>query len=240
MLRLAEHPNAEVSVVIGRHAKAFHPKLWLIETATELRVLAGSGNLTASGLTTNDEQFEILRFTRADNVAEEHNDRYARLTRNALPLESVTRSAVWAEWLTLRRHQDRVRSQIAHLERRYLEREPLGDRSADKAVLIEDLQGVYDRTVEADLKRRDGGQYYPTRLLVAINRCRAGERDPVRLVADIVKKETEGLNIIREAGLFELTLEWLVIDEDKPYHGLFSTNTVQTARSRLEGYGAGP
>lgn len=203
----------------------------------ELRVLSGSGNLTMSGMTTNEEQFEVLRMPVAGDTADAQAGRFERLTRNAQALGSVVDSPVWLEWLELRRQQLRVRSHVAHLERRYFEREPVADRSADKATLIEDLQGVYDQTVEADLKRRDGQQYYPTRLLVGINRCRRGEQDPVRLVANVVKKETEGLNIIREAGLIELTLEWLVVDESKPYHTLFSENTVRLAHERIDAFG---
>ncbi|MEJ7876888.1 MAG: phospholipase D family protein, partial [Solirubrobacterales bacterium] len=59
LLALRDELGAAVSVVIGRHASAFHPKLWLFETGDVLTVLSGSGNLTSTGLRGNDEQFEL-------------------------------------------------------------------------------------------------------------------------------------------------------------------------------------
>ena len=64
LLELRDGLGADVMVVIGRHAKAFHPTLWLIERDDDLVVVSGSGNLTGAGLTTNDEQFEVLVYAR--------------------------------------------------------------------------------------------------------------------------------------------------------------------------------
>jgi hypothetical protein len=104
---------------------------------------------------------------------------------------------VWEERLTLRRHQERLRTQIAHLERRYFDREPLGERSADKAVLLEDLQGVSDHTAEADLKRRDGGQLTDAPAPWSRSQRRLEERYPVRLAADF----SRGCRFLFDVGL---------------------------------------
>ena len=113
-------------------------------------------------------------------------------------------------------------------------RDPIPDRAADKQKLIEDLQKIYDDTVAADLKQADGRRYDPTRLLVAIRRARAGERDPVKLVTDTIRRHTEGLDILLHGGRVDLTLEWLVVDESKPYHDLFGARSVELAQARIE------
>jgi hypothetical protein len=233
LLELRDALGADVMVVIGKHARAFHPKLWLIECGDELVVLSGSGNLTAAGLTTNDEQFEVLRLGRGSHEAAAQIDRLEHLTRNGLPLDQVEGSAIWHEWLSVRARQAQLRRQMAPAERRLDEREPIPERSADKSQLIEDLQQVYDDTVTADLPRADGERYYPTRLLVAIKGARDGERDPVKVVTDTIRRQTGGLNILLRAGLVELTLEWLVLDESKPYHDLFHARSIELAQARL-------
>jgi HKD family nuclease len=233
LLELRDGLGVDVMVVIGKHARAFHPKLWLIEREDELVVVSGSGNLTASGMTTNDEQFEVLTVARGSDAALAHVDRFERLTRNAVPLDQIEGSAIWHEWLSVRRRQVDLRRQLAQAERRLNEREPMPERSGDKAQLIEDLQGLYDATVAADLPRADGERYYPTRLLVGINRARDGERDPVKLVTDTIRERTDGLGILLRAGRIDLTLEWLVLDEAKPYHDLFLARSIALARARV-------
>jgi len=147
LLELRDEVGADVLVVIGRHAKAFHPKLWLIEHDDQLVVLSGSGNLTVAGLTTNDEQFEVLRLGRDSDEAAAQIDRFEHLTRNALPLDQIEGSTIWHEWLGVRRQQAQLRGQLAHAERLLNERQPIPERSADKAQLVEDLQQLYEDTV---------------------------------------------------------------------------------------------
>lgn len=234
LLELRDVLGADVMVVIGRHAKAFHPKLWLVERDDdELVVISGSGNLTAAGLTTNDEQFEVLHLARDGDEAAAQIDRFEQLTRNGLPLDQIEGSTIWHEWLSVRARQAQLRRQLAPAERRLSERDPIPGRSADKAQLIEDLQQLYNKAVAADLPRADGERYRPTRLLVQINRARDGERDPVKVVADTIRRRTDGLNILLRAGLVELTLEWLVLDESKPYRGLFHPRSIELARARI-------
>jgi HKD family nuclease len=233
LLELRDGVGADVMLVIGKDARAFHPKLWLIEHDDELVVLSGSGNLAAGGLTTNDEQFEMLRFARDSDEAAAQIDRFELLTRNALPLDQIEGSTIWDEWLTVRQRQVHLRRQLAQVERQLNERQPIPERSADKAQLIEDLQQLYDEAVAADLPRADGERYYPTRVLVAINRARDGERDPVKVVTDTIRRRTDGWDILLRGGLFELTLEWLVLDDSKVYHDLFHARSMELARARI-------
>jgi hypothetical protein len=233
LLDLRDRLDADVSLVIGRDARAFHPKLWLIEKGDALLVLAGSGNLTAAGLTTNDEQFDLIALENGSDDAVAHVDRFALLTRNALPLEQVVDTAIWHEWLAVFRRQAQLRSQLADAERNLREREPMPDRAVHKAMLIEDLQKIYDETVAANLPRQDGQQYYPTRLLVAINRARDGQRDPVALVTDVLRYETKGFDVLLAAARVDLTLEYLVLDPSRQYHDVFKTRTLELARERV-------
>lgn len=233
LVALRDGLGAEVMVVIGKHAKAFHPKLWLVEHDDDLVVVSGSGNLTGAGLTTNDEQFEVLVYARGGDEAAAQMDRFEHLTRHALPLDQAMASTIWGEWLSVRKQQARLRSELARAERLLNQRDPLPNRAPDKAQLIDDLQQLYDDMVAADLPRADGQHYYPTRLLVAINRAREGDRDPVKLVTDTIRRRTKGLGILLRAGRVELTLEWLVLDETKPYHDLFSQGSIELARARI-------
>jgi hypothetical protein len=228
--------GADVSIVIGRHASAFHPKLWLVGHAEETIVIAGSGNLTGGGLLTNDEQFEVIRLPTGDPLIAAHHDRLDHLTRHALALDVIEGSAIWREWLEVRKRQQRIRAQLISAERNLSQRDPVPDRAAHKAHLIDDLQQIYDDTVAADLPRADGARYYPTRLLVAINAARDGEREPVKVVSDTIRRHTDGLDILLQAGRVDLTLEWLVADDTKPYHDLFNARSQQLARERVDAF----
>jgi HKD family nuclease len=234
LLALRDELGADVSVVIGRHARAFHPKLWLIERPDTCIVVSGSGNLTGGGLVTNDEQFELSQYRPDDPLVAVHHERIDSLTRHAQTLDAIVNSAIWREWLDVRKKQARLQRELKRLERKINERDPMPDRAADKVQLIADLQDIYDDTVAADLPRADGERYYPTRLLVAINAARAGDRDPVKVVSDTIRRHTDGLDILLDAGRVDLTLEWLLVDDTKPYHGLFVHRSVERARMRIE------
>jgi hypothetical protein len=53
-------------------------------------------------------------------------------------------------------------------------------------------------------------------------------------IASIVKKRTSGFGHLEEAGRPDLMVETLMLDEAKPYHHLFSPNTIRVARARME------
>lgn len=162
LLALRDDLGADVSVVIGRHARSFHPKLWLIERDDRTVVFSGSGNLTTGGMVNNDEQFEVIECAAGYDAAEQH-ERFERLTRHSQPLDAIERTAIWQEWLSVRKRQAHDRRELARIEQSFIAREPIPDRVSDKAQLIEELQRIYDETVAADLPRADGEQYYPPR-----------------------------------------------------------------------------
>lgn len=229
--------GADVSVVLGKHASAFHPKLWLIEGDRWLTVLSGSGNLTSSGLRGNDEQFELFSMPAGGPEAAVQAERFDRLTANALPLESVHGGATWREWLHLIREERRRRSsELERLARSLANRDPQPDRTADKEALTSDLEDLYRRTREAKLQKESGGTYNPSRFGQAIARARAGQGDPVRIVTSICRRRSSGFDILFENGRRDLTVEVLVLDPSKPYHDLFGDETRALCVERLRAF----
>lgn len=109
LLAFADRLEAEVRVVSGPDALAFHPKLWISRTDRETWVLSGSGNLTAGGLATNAEQFELMRFphtratvtapARTDPLVDEHTQRMHRFRELGRPLRELIGSPTWTTWL---------------------------------------------------------------------------------------------------------------------------------------------
>ena len=174
LLALRDDLGAIVSVVIGRHAAAFHPKLWMFETGDVLTVLSGSGNLTSTGLRGNDEQFELATMAADGSEAAAQAERFERLTARAIPLDAIEGTAIWREWLDVIKQQSLSRRELARLGRNLALRDPQPDRAPDKAVLIEDLDELYRRTVEARLPTASGRAYVPSRFKQAIDRARRG------------------------------------------------------------------
>ncbi len=113
----------DVSVVIGQHAAAFHPKLWLLVSRDTITVLSGSGNLTEGGLTTNDEQFELLEAGVAGEAAAAHETRFVHLTRHAVPLDDIQGTAIWHEWLAVIKAQRHHKAELRRLEAKLAARE---------------------------------------------------------------------------------------------------------------------
>lgn len=97
LLALRDDLGVEVSGVMGRHAAAFHPKLWLVRAPGQLSVLSGSGNLTEGGLVDNEEQFEVIHLSTDTDAAQAHEARFDALTANAIPLDDLERSTIWSE-----------------------------------------------------------------------------------------------------------------------------------------------
>ena len=220
-----------VSVVMGAAAQRFHPKLWLARSKDELRVLAGSGNLTGGGLRANREQFELLRLDVPSAAAEAHEARYLALVADARSLDEVEGGAAWRTWSDQLKRRRRLADEQRRLDERLADT-PAADRTRDKALLSDDLDRLYERTVEARLSRRDGQHYIPHRFRQAIDRGR--ERgDPVTVVASICRRQTEGFDVLLEADRPELTVEALVVDRRKPYHDLFSAGTLTRSEQRL-------
>jgi HKD family nuclease len=238
LLRL-DSLGADVAVVIGARAHGFHPKLWLASCPGELHVLAGSGNLTAGGLRTNDEQFEYLRLTDDDiDLINEHERRFEAFADLAVPLSEVVGTTFWREWES----QIVVRQQFADQERELDRRLALtAEASSAVAQLYADLLELYERTkVEVRIPGPDGGDrpYVASRFKQAIDR---GLRDGtlVTVVARIVRERTEGFDHLAAANRPDLMVETTVLDNTKPYHRLFSAPTKAHAEAAMAAFYGG-
>lgn len=225
-----EDLGASVSVLAGTAATAFHPKLWLLRRASQLCVFSGSGNLTAGGLRTNQEQFEIMRFTDAVQI-EAQEKRLARLTDGAIPLHRFRGSLAWRLW---RAQQD---ARVHLLEKEHAMNQALAEsnpinRRPDVEQLQRDMWDVYDRTLAARLKKKNGHIYNPSGLRLQLEGKR-GPKEPVPIAASICKSGTEGFDTIHEANRPDLTIEFLVVDPTRPYHDLFPEETRTLSARRL-------
>ena len=235
LLALRDDLGATVSVVIGRDAAAFHPKLWMFETGDVLTVLSGSGNLTSTGLRGNDEQFELATMAADGSEAAAQAERFERLTARAIPLDAVEGTAIWREWLDVIRQQSQSRRELERLGRNLARRDPQPDRTSDKAVLIADLDELYRRTVEARLPTATGRAYVPSRFKQAIDRAQRGA-DPVQLVTRVCRHSSAGFDVLFVNDRPDLTVEQLVLDESKPYHDLFGQQTRELSAARMAGF----
>ena len=230
---LRDRLGAQVSVAIGRDSMRFHPKLWLARSESELRVLSGSGNLTSGGLEEHVEQFELTKMPLKSEEAIEQEERFVELTAGAYLLESVEGSVVWNSWLMTITKTKPSRKLIQTLEGR-LDKTPVKLRpEEERRQLLTDLYAIYEATVEMDLITPKGHKYRPTRFLVGINRAR-DSGDPFELVARLCRQQTGGFDIILEHDQPQLTVEALVMDEQKPYHRLFTQRTKELAGQRLK------
>jgi HKD family nuclease len=231
--------GAVVSLVVGDEAARFHPKLWLAHQQDgALRVLSGSGNLTAGGLRDNDEQFDLLHVDADDTAAiAAQGARFAELTRAAVPLATVCDSAYWKLW----QYQLDQRRKLA-AEARKLDEALV--RAADTGLAVDalyaDLVDFYERTkAEVRIPAAGGGTrpYVASYFKRAIDDSR-GNAGPVPVVARMVKGKTEGYGHLAEAGRPDLMVESLVIDSTKSYHRLFPRETVAHAQRNLDDYAA--
>jgi HKD family nuclease len=236
--RAHDELGVKVSVITGGEALSFHPKLWLLRAGNEMRVLSGSGNLTAGGMSTNREQFEVVAIDAPDRI-EAQVVRYEELTDGALPLERVKGTIAWKEWLAQIAERERLGRELGRLDAK-LAKSPAVDRDADKRLLLGDLNDIYERTVAAtDIRRLDGQKYVPNRFRQGIQRAEQNG-DPVRLVFNMCRHKTEGFDVLLEANHPELTVEALVVDAGKDYHDLFQEETRRLSAERLEAFPSWP
>lgn len=110
--------------------------------------------------------------------------------------------------------------------------------STDIDVLIEDLMAIWHRTGREVTYFKEGrGQiaYWPRRYLQSLQKA-IDEVDPVGFVERLVTREaTIGFGYLEAAQRPDLTVEWHVIDPDKPYHHLFSHEAIAASHAHLEG-----
>ncbi len=217
---------------LGASPRDSTPKLWLARSESELTVLSGSGNLTQGGLEDNDEQFELTRMPLASEKAAEQEERFIELTAGTHLLEDVEDTAVWSSWLMMITQSELHRREIRRLETR-LDEVPVKSKPAkERQQLLDDLCEIYQATVAKDMITPAGKLYRPTRFLVGINRARDGG-DPFELVRKLCRRQTGGFDIILKHDEPLLTVEALVMDEQKSYHQLFTERTKELAADRL-------
>jgi HKD family nuclease len=236
---LRDHLGAQVSVAIGLDSVRFHPKLWLVRSKSELAILSGSGNLTQGGLSDNDEQFEFTRMPLDSGEAAEQEERFIELTAGVHLLETVEGTTVWDSWLTMINQSEHHRREIRRLEKRLDETPVKSKPEKERQQLLDDLYELYEATVAKDMITPKGKLYRPTRFFVGINRARDGG-DPFELVRRLCRQQTGGFNIILEYDEPLLTVEALVLDEQKSYHGLFTEQTRELAAQRLQQFPSWP
>lgn len=105
-------------------------------------------------------------------------------------------------------------------------------------LLYADAVDIYERARrEVMIPRRDGTmqRYAPTRYKQQIDRAYA-DGTLVPAIARIVREPTIGFGHLGDAGRPDLMVETLVTDTGRPYHRLFSAETVRRARDRLSDY----
>jgi len=224
LLRLRDELGAKVSVVTGREAHRFHPKLWLIEADGEMRVLSGSGNLTGGGLDGNSEQFEAWSVD--GDGAEAQLERFAKLTARAIPLRQFEGSAGWDLWIKQREAQKAFEKSVDELGRELIE---ITDAEAD---LLADLWNLYDEMGAAKLKEPDGSTYRRSgfRLVIEGNRS---AKTPVAIISSLCRETTPGFVRARDNDALDVAAEVLAVDPTKRYHELIPGEIRAAAEARL-------
>ena len=102
------------------------------------------------------------------------------------------------------------------------------------AVLKRDIETLYHRTVAEVTKAEDGKPYRPSRLWQwFLEAEKQGDAEVLAFVIRTVERETEGFGRLEHANRLDLTLEALVVDPLKPYHGRFDPALVRIAAARL-------
>jgi hypothetical protein len=107
------------------------------------------------------------------------------------------------------------------------------DEALDR--LYMDAVEIYDRArEEVKIPRKDGTEqrYAANRFKQQIDKGH-DEGMIVPTIARIVRKPTDGFDHLKNAGRHDLMVENLVTDRAKPYHHLFSEQTVKVAEERM-------
>jgi hypothetical protein len=112
--------GARVRVVMGRSAAQFHPKLWVAESSDSVRVLSGSGNLTAGGLRSNYEQFEMLHLSWSADAQRirAHQKRWQAFFDLGWPLKEARTSPAWKEWVAQQSLREKLADELRALDRK--------------------------------------------------------------------------------------------------------------------------
>lgn len=140
--------GAEVRAVLGPRASRFHPKLWIVGTASAVHVLSGSGNLTAGGLDRNYEQFELLHLPLpdVDGAADAHRRRWDAFFALGSPLAEAVGSPWWAEWSGQQSRRRQLTDELERLDRQLADTPAPAPADANRDDL-EWLRGVLQEAV---------------------------------------------------------------------------------------------
>lgn len=107
----------------------------------------------------------------------------------------------------------------------------------DVDVLIEDLMSIWHRTGREVTYYKEGrGEiaYWPRRYLQSLQKA-IDEGDPVGFVERLVTRDpTAGFGYLEAAQRPDLTVEYHVIDDSKPYHHLFSLEAIEASHAHLD------
>jgi len=228
--------GASIRAVVGKRASGFHPKLWVSEGVTGMEVLSGSGNLTEGGMSSNDEQFELLRI-RSDEEKQvlAQRTRIETLLGYGVRIEDIRGGRYWKQWIEVERKTNELKTRMVELENGLA---TTAGTPAEHAQLYVDLLAIYEKAkAEVRIAAEDGSErpYIATRFKQAIDRGRR-EGTLVPVVSRIVNGPTEGFGRLAEASRRDLMVETLVIDPYKPYHRLFTEKTKKAAQANLDLY----
>lgn len=97
-----------------------------------------------------------------------------------------------------------------------------------------DLLEIYE-TAKSDVKSANGRPYVAARFKQAVERG-FSEGTLVPTVAQMVRKRTDGYDLLVAAGRPDLLVETLLLDTNRSYHHLFSSATIAQARDRLAAF----
>lgn len=228
-----EDAGARVYGLGGIGAEQFHPKLWLGHAGDRLLVLSGSANLTTAALSQNKEQMELLSVAASSEAANEHADRFSRLTEGRLGLADLASTPYWHRW-------EAQQTELARLSREQqklageLQRSgglPDARHKALREALLRNLQ----ETKEVRIPVGRGRTWVPQR---TVNQVKdADDAQLVPMLARIVKETKLGFSRLVEHGRDDLLFERLILDESQTFHSLFSENMKLAARQRLKAHG---
>jgi hypothetical protein len=103
--------------------------------------------------------------------------------------------------------------------------------------LRRDLLNIYDRAGREVRYTDDRGKeraYWPRRYNQALKRAIRAERT-VMFAEELVStgEPSRGFFILQDAGRLDLTVEALIADESRPYHGILTATAVAAAQARL-------
>src|SRR4051794_20925779 len=108
--------------------------------------------------------------------------------------------------------------------------------------LHNDLLAIYARAgaeVKYETDRGETRPYWAKRFLQALKRTERSGGSFVEFAARLIRMEepSRGFLILKNAGRLDLTVEALVADTRRPYHGVFDPEVVELAKQRLADHG---